>query len=719
MAATIISTRIQESINLAYRNLDFSMPQIPTPALVNVPALLDWQNTGPPDLFGGGGGNAGAAGIGAMNAGYLELTRTAERVETIIESNTDGQRRFNDEVDDAGEKAETLGSKLKSAIGSVFNMENLGKVLDLSDSVTDATNQLNSINDGAQTTQELMSLVYESAKSTHAPFLDTANAIAEMGNAAGSAFGGNDEMIAFMNQAGKQFALAGASAEEQSASVLSLGEAMADGVVDGQELNSVLGAAPEIAKMIEQSMGWAEGSLDSYAQKGMVTSQAVKNALFSMADETNAKFADMPITFSQAMEDFKSSAVMAFTPVLAKINEIVNSPQFEAFAQGASVVFSMLADTVMNLFSLIGTVGGFIAENWSIIAPILFAAAAAMIAFLIAANGAAIAAAVAGAATAAWAAVQNFFNVIMSMNPIGLIILAVVALIAIIASVCAWIAKTTDIAGSAFGVMCGGINVVIQWFKNLAFTVANLALGIKAAIGALAENIVAAFHNSISNVKAGFYGLLSVALNVVAGICEALNKLPFIEFDYSGITDAADSYEAKMRAAQEDQSEYKDIGAAFEEGNSTYDTFTDGWAQDAFQAGAEWGDGKSDQLSGFLGDLFGGKENPFDQDDMYSKFANQTGAGGTSGYAEESAGNLDSIAGDTGAISDSVGVSAEDLKYLRDIAEQEAINRFTTAEIKVQMNNSNHIRQGADLDGIIDGLTQKVVQSMETLKEGA
>lgn len=719
MAATIISTRIQESINLACRNLDFGMPPIPTPALVNVPALLNWQNTGPPDLFGGGGDSAGAAGMGAMNAGYLELTRTAERVETIIESNAQEQRRFNDEVEDGGGKAETLGSKLKSALGNVFNMENLGKVLDLSDSVTEATNQLNSINDGAQTTQALMGMVYDSAKSTHAPFLDTANAIAEMGNAAGSAFGGNEEMIAFMNQAGKQFALAGASAEEQSASVLQLGEAMADGVLDGEELNSVLGNAPEIAKMIEQSMGWAEGSLDSYAEHGMVTSQVVKNALFGMADETNAKFAGMPVTFSQAMKDFKSSAVMAFTPVLAKINEIVNSPQFEAFAQGAIVVFSMLADTVMNLFGLIGTVGGFIAENWSIIAPVLFAAAAAVAAFLIAANGAAIAAAVAGAATAAWAAVQNFFNVIMSMNPIGLIILAVIVLIAVITSVCAWIAKTSGIAGSAFGVICGGVNVVIQWFKNMAFTVANLALGMKSAIGALAENIVTAFHNSIANVKSGFYGLLSVALNVVAGICEALNKLPFVEFDYSGITDAADTYAEKMREAQEDKREYKNIADAFEEGNSTYETFQDGWVQDAFQSGAEWGDNKSGQLSGFLGGLFEEKENPYDRNDMYSKFMDQSGAGGNSGYLEESAGNLDSIAGDTGAISDSVGVSSEDLKYLRDIAEQDAINRFTTAEIKVQMNNSNHIRQGADLDGIIDGLTQKVVQSMETLREGA
>lgn len=122
-----------------------------------------------------------------------------------------------------------------------------------------------------------------------------------MGLNAGNAFSSNQELIAFTEQVNKQFKIGGASAQEQSNAMVQLTQAMAAGVLRGQDLNSILAAAPGIARTIEESMGWASGSIKQYAEDGKVTAQVVKNALLDMADQTNQKFESIPMTLSDAM----------------------------------------------------------------------------------------------------------------------------------------------------------------------------------------------------------------------------------------------------------------------------------------------------------------------------------------------------------------------------------------------------------------------------------
>ena len=203
-------------------------------------------------------------------------------------------------------------------------------------------------------------------------------------------------------------------------------------------------------------------------------------------------------------------------------------------------------------------------------------------------------------ATFAATAAQQGLNAALLACPLTWIILLIIAVIAAIYAACAAVAKFTGVANSGFGVICGGIMVVISFFKNLGLSVANIALGIWNALGACASNIGTAFHNVISNVQGWFYNLLSTALTVVAGICEALNKLPFVEFDYSGITSKASEYAAKSAEAYGNVEEYKSVADAFNEGMSTFDTFQDGWAADAFASGAAWGDGVADKVSGMF-----------------------------------------------------------------------------------------------------------------------
>ena len=314
--------------------------------------------------------------------------------------------------------------------------------------------------------------------------------------------------------------------------------------------------------------------------------------------------------------------------------------------------------------------------------------------------------------TMAATAAQMGYNGALYACPVVWIIVLIIALIAVIMAVCSAIAKMTGIANSGFGVITGGVNVVIQFFKNLGLTVANIALGIGNAIAALASNMMTAFHNAICSVQSWFYNLLSTALSVIEGICAALNKLPFVEFDYSGISSAADDYAAKASEAAGNKEDYQSISDAFNEGFTTFDAFQDGWASDAFNAGAAWGDGVADKVSNFsLSDVFGQTDIP-NVGDYTSGFSDAIANSGVG----DGIGNIDD---NTGKIKDSLDITEEDLKYLRDIAEQEAINRFTTAEINVDMSGmQNTVNSGDDIDGFMTKLTDSVNEAVDNMTEG-
>lgn len=392
-----------------------------------------------------------------------------------------------------------------------------------------------------------------------------------------------------------------------------------------------------------------------------------------------------------------------------------------------------LANILLNVFEVAASVGAFIGDNWSIIAPIIYgviAALAVYAAYLGIVKGIEIASAAATAIhsvamsakigvmaaltgqTMAATAAQMGYNGALYACPVVWIIVLIIALIAVIMAVCSAIAKMTGVANSGFGVITGGVNVVIQFFKNLGLTVANIALGIGNAIAALASNMMTAFHNAICSIQSWFYNLLSTALSVIEGICAALNKLPFVEFDYSGISSAADDYAAKASEAAGNKEDYQSISDAFNEGFTTFDAFQDGWASDAFNAGAAWGDGVADKVSNFsLSDVFGQTDIP-NVGDYTSGFSDAIANSGVG----DGIGNIDD---NTGKIKDSLDITEEDLKYLRDIAEQEAINRFTTAEINVDMSGmQNTVNSGDDIDGFMTKLTDSVNEAVDNMTEG-
>jgi tape measure domain-containing protein len=635
-----------------------------------------------------------------------------------IQDMADGYRRAAEQEENLNRGLRTGGSladgmlgKVKTLVATLAAGAGLNKLIGLSDQMTSTTARLSFLVDDGGSVDELEAKIMASAQRSRAAYLDTASAIASMGANAGAAFSSNDELIAFMEQVNRQFTIGGASAQGQAAAMLQLTQAMAAGALRGEELNSILENAPGIARAIEQYMGIAEGSIKQYAQEGQVTAEVVKNALFSVADETNAKFESMPMTWAQIWTNMQNRALQTLDPVLNKLNKLANSEQFSTVVDGALNALATITALASGILDVFVNIGSAVVDNWSVIEPIAWGLVAALVAYNAVAlitqaiNGVKAAAEMMSTgATIAATAAQYGLNAALLACPITWIVVGVIALVAGIIALCNWIAKTTGVAATGFGVITGGINVAIQAVWNAMLVVANVAIGIWNALGACCSNIGTAFHNVISNVQGWFYGLLSTALTVVEGICAALNKLPFVEFDYSGISAKADEYAAKSAEAYGSVEEYQNIGDAFTKGYNTFDTFTDGWASDAFKAGASWGDGVADKVSSFFD--FGG--------------------GGTGGTDLGSSFDLSSIADNTGLTADNTGktadalaVTEEQLEYLRDIAERDAINRFTTAEVKIDMTGmTNRIDGSADLDGVISQLTEGFTEALVTAAEG-
>lgn len=671
--------------------------------------------------------------VSAANDAYLRLSQTVGNTERYIRDNVDEQGRFNQEIASGTQQANELTNTIKRAVAAYVSIQSVGKALNISDELASTTARLNLMNDKLQSTEELTNMVYAAAQNSRGAFSDMAANVAKIGNLAGDAFSSSEQIVVFAEQLNKQMKLSGASTQEASAAMLQLTQSLAKGCLNGDELTSVMENGSAVTKTIAEYMGITQGELKDLAAEGQVTSDIIIAAMLGAADQTNAAFETLPMTWADVWQSMKNSALVAFRPVLQRINDLANSQAVQTFVNGAIEAMAVLANIVLNIFDLIGTVGGFIADNWSVISPIIYgvigalavyaaylgivkaieiaSAAASMIHSLAMSAKIAVMAAVTGQTMAATAA-QMGYNGALYACPVVWIIMLLIALIAIIFAVCNAIAKMTGIANSGFGVITGGVNVVIQFFKNLGLTVANIALGIGNAIAALASNMMTAFHNAICNVQSWFYNLLSTACSVIENIAAALNKLPFVSFDYSGISSAADDYAAKASEAAGNKEDYTSISDAFNEGFTTFDAFQDGWASDAFNAGAAWGDGIADKVSNFsLSDVFGQTDIP-NVGDYTSGFNDAIANSGVG----DSIGNIDD---NTGKIKDSLEVSEEELKYLRDIAEQEAINRFTTAEINVDMSGmQNTVNSGDDIDGFMTKLTDSVNEAVDNMTEG-
>jgi hypothetical protein len=498
---------------------------------------------------------------------------------------------------------------------------------------------------------------------------------------------------------------------------------------------------------LNDTWGIGSGGLEEFERIPSLISQ-IKTDLQNAATETMSSVTQSldDIANSQAFQSMVNTALQSLSILansevmqifMERIQQLVNtlneSGLFQIFVDNAVIAFQGLIGIASGAVGLLENMAGFIAEHWSILAPIIYGVVTALAAYAVIAGIVAVMNGILAISHAAKAAAetmasgvtflatvqQHGLNAALMACPITWIILMVIALIAVIFAVCAAIAKFTGAASSGFGIILGCVFVANAAFLNFGMLLSNIALGIWEAMKALCSNMVTAFHNSIVFVKSGFYSLLSVALSVVARICEALNKLPFVSFDYSGIENAASDFAEKAREEAASKKEYTSVSDAFQQGFHTHEVFKDGWASDAFNAGAKVGDAFSNKVSDFFSGLSGGSE-----ENSWEKYRNEipdnsSGNGfHMDGSAAQTAVNTGQTAENTAVIADALDITNEQLKYLRDIAERDTVNRFTTASIKVEMTNQNNINSGMDIDGVVNGLALAVSDAMSQAAEG-
>ena len=656
--------------------------------------------------------------VSGANAAYLQLSQTVGNTERYIRDNTDEQGRFNQEIQEGVSGAEGLMGTIKRVVGAYVGIQSVGKILNMSDELTQTTSRLdlmnnsfNEINGTANETSELVNMVYAAAQDARGSFSDMASVVARFGNNARDAFGNSEEVVAFADLVQKQMTIAGASTQEAANAELQLSQALGSGVLRGDELNSIFEQAPNLIQNIADYLDVPIGQIREMAADGELSADVVKAAIFAAADDINGKFDEMPMTWGQIWQSMQNTAVMAFQPVLQRLNGMANSDAFQGLVDGAIEAMATTANMVLNIFDLVGSVAGFVADHWSIIEPIILGVAAAIIIYTAFTKGAEIASRAASLATNAWTAAQGAFNAVMSMNPVGLVIIAVVLLIAIIYAAVAAVNHFAGTSVSATGLICGAFATALAFIGNLFIGAANTIIGTGVTLWNLIANFVNAFALVFNNPVAGIEALFLSLFNFIVEVIESAARMLDAVFG-SSLADAVAGFQNKVQAKVDaviTENGGSEILKTVEMSDYQFNRFNYG---DAWNSGYNFGQGIDDKISNFsLSDIFGKTDIP-NPDDYISGFSDAIANSGAGG-------NLDRIADDTSAIKDSVDITDEDLKYLRDIAEQEAINRFTTAEIKLDMTNNNNVSSNADLDGIVDGMTTKVLEALEIVREGA
>ena len=686
--------------------------------------------------------------VQAANAAYLRLSQTIGNTERYIRDNVDEQGQFNRAIEQGTGEANQLMQTIKGAVAAYATFQTVSNVLGLSDQMISTTARLDMMNDGLQTTQELQDMIFLSAERSRGAYQATADAVSKLGLMAGNAFSNSEEIIAFMEQVNKQFVIAGTEASGIDAAMLQLTQAMGSGVLRGEEYNSILEQAPNIIQNISRYIeengdvlaavagamdmeaadlaGNVQGHLKDIAGEGIISAEMVKAAMFYAAEETNAKFESMPMTFGQIWTSFENHALMAFQPVLERLNEIANSEGFQTFVNNAITGLSIVAGIALDIFGYLGAAAGVVADNWSWLSPIIYGVAAALAFYCgvmlvyntIAGISAAVTAAKAFAEkvhTAALAmesgvtfmatAAQYGFNAALLACPVTWIIIAIIALIAIIYAVVAAVNHFAGTSVSATGIIAG-------LFATLGAHIINtFVVPVWNFFASLANFFANVFNDPVAAVKVLFYDMCLTVIGYIQNMAHAIenliNKIPGVTVD---ITSGLDGFYSKLEEAQQAVKDKAGWVEYFEK--MDYVDYGKAW-----DAGYSFGQGIEEKIAGFdLASLF---ETNIPGPEEYEDLSGYSPGNYTPGAELAGIGSgIDDIAGNTGAIADAMDITQEELRYLRDIAEQEAVNRYTVAEVNIEQNNHNNIGSGMDLDGVVSGLTDAVNDAVESITEG-
>lgn len=655
-----------------------------------------------------------------------EANAVVKDMESSYKGAAAGQEKLNKKIYEGKTAANGLFGKISGLVSAYSLIRGGGKLFDMSDEITSTTARLNLMNDGLQTTDELLNMVYGAAQNSRGSLSGMSAVVARMGNnvgiGEGKVFDSSGEVVAFSELIQKQMTIAGASASEAENAIIQLSQGLASGTLRGDELNSVAEQAPGIIQNIADYLDVPSGKIREIASEGGITADIVKNAMFNAAGDINQKFDTMPMTWEQVCQSMANTAQMNFVrPVSAKITEITSDPRFKQMLSNIQGVFTPLANITISLLDKMASAAYFVSENFSLIAPAVGVVISVLGAYAIALGvvkgievasnaikviGIGLEYAKAAAkrkvveATTAETAAQMGLNTAILSSPVFWIAAVIIAIVAALYLVVAAINRVKGSAISATGIIFGSVMWLVSVIINIVIGCINAIIQIIWTV--FVEPFIGIVEWVLNACLGGFNSFGGMVANLIGQIISwflTLGQVVTKIIDAIFGTNWTGGLEA-LKGKVISWGKSDDSITIDREAPTLNRVDSTKWFNTGYSVGSNLASGISDKLSG-----------AFDSD----SYGSDSYATGVSDIAN----NTGSTAGSAGNISDSLDKTNEELEWIRDIAEREVINRFTTAEVKVDFTGmTNQISNDMDLDGVISAFTGKFKESLQTAAQG-
>jgi len=571
------------------------------------------------------------------NDSMERLISSINKASGVLEQIANSQKKVTDETKKTAEASGDWLSKIKSVAASLGAMKLAQGFIEEADAMSQMTAKLTAINDGAQTTDELNKMIFASAQRARGSYEDTANLVARLGMNAKEAFSTNQEQITFAENLNKAFKIAGASGQEQASVILQLSQALAGGVLRGQEFNAVMSGAPNVIRQIAEYMDVPVGEMRKLAEEGAITADIVKNAMLDATEDLKLQFEDVPKTWGDIIQSGKNYLIFGLQEAFADWKTLINSEQFQEVMNILLNAVIVLARAGAQVLMGLANAVIWVKNNWEQLAPVVYAAAAAFLAFKAVSLAASIAPAIGFAITHGW---------------LLLLGAAIVQGIGVARDMGATWEDVGRVIGTVFGVLYATVRNIIANIWNVTAT--------------FVEFFANVWNDPIGSIVRLFTGMADTILGVLERIATAIDKVfgSSLSDTVSGWRNGLQSWvdekygDAKIKVDRMDYVDYVDTAIQFGEKGAKLATDIEGFVTD-FTSGFSALDEINSQLSGL--------------DDI--------------ALAVGSTGEIANV-GTVGEVKGDVNLAEEDVKILRDLAEMKYMQKVELKTLAPEINVS-------------------------------